>query len=52
MLKKVLLYGGIAFLLFYLVTRPEMAAGVVSGGGGFIVTVFDGLTQFVDALLS
>lgn len=51
LLKKALVIGGVVFLLFYLVTRPETAAGVVGSGGGFITTVLEGLTRFVDALL-
>ena len=52
LVKKVLIVAAVAFLLYYLVSQPETAAGVVGDGGGFIAFVFDGLTRFVDALLS
>ncbi|HEX3732078.1 MAG TPA: hypothetical protein VHU91_04035 [Mycobacteriales bacterium] len=51
MLKKILIWGGVAFLIFYVATRPsDASAGVHSLFGG-LQTVGSGFGDFVSGLL-
>ena len=47
MLKKILTWAGIAFVVYYMVTAPEGAANVVSGGVDWLKTAANSLGQFV-----
>lgn len=48
--KKVLSYGGIGFVAFFLFTRPGDAANAVKGAMGTVFTAADSLVQFVSHL--
>jgi hypothetical protein len=48
--KKVLTYTAIAFVAFYLFTRPAAAADVVKGAMNTVVGAADSLAQFFTAL--
>lgn len=44
--KKVLTWAGIAFVAFYLLSRPADAANVVKGAMNTVVTAADSLASF------
>jgi hypothetical protein len=48
--KKVLQYTGIAFVAFYLFTRPGDAASAVRGAFNTVIGAADSLAQFFSAL--
>jgi hypothetical protein len=48
MLKKVLTWGGIAFVIYYLATSPQGAANVVSGALSWLQTAGNSLSQFLN----
>ncbi|GGM69173.1 hypothetical protein GCM10010106_14130 [Thermopolyspora flexuosa] len=48
--KKVLQYTGIAFVAFYLFTRPGDAASAVRGALDTVLGAADSLAQFFSAL--
>jgi hypothetical protein len=48
--KKVLTYGGIAFVAYYLLARPTDAANAVKGAFDTVVNAADSLAQFVNSL--
>lgn len=48
--KKVLTYGGIAFVAYYLLARPTDAANAVKGAFDTVVNAADSLAQFVNGL--
>ncbi|MDF5756092.1 MULTISPECIES: hypothetical protein [Spongiactinospora] len=48
--KKVLQYTGIAFVAFYLLSRPGDAASAVRGAMNSVFTAADSLAQFVTQL--
>lgn len=48
--KKVLTYGSIGFVAFYLFTRPGDAASAVKGAMDTVYTAADSLAQFVSHL--
>lgn len=48
--KKVLTYGGIAFLAYYLLARPADAANAVKGAFDMVFNAGDSLAQFVNSL--
>ncbi|GAA0834001.1 MULTISPECIES: hypothetical protein [Streptosporangium] len=50
--KKVLTYLGVAFVVFYLFTKPAEAAGAVNGVFDGIVRGADQLALFVTRVLS
>ncbi len=50
MVKKIVSWGLLAFLVFYLVTRPAEAAGVVQSLVGGLKNVGVGLSNFVTGL--
>ena len=52
MVKKVLTWGGIAFLIFYVAYRPQSAAQVFKSIGGNIVDVAQGFGTFLSSLVS
>jgi hypothetical protein len=50
--KKLLTYGAIAFVVFYLVTQPTGAAGVVHGAWNDLGVLGHALSQFVNSLVA
>jgi hypothetical protein len=48
--KKVVTYTAIAFVAFYLLSRPANAADAVKGAMNTVVSAADSLAQFVTAL--
>ena len=52
MVKKVLTWGGIAFLIFFVAYRPQSAAQVFKSIGGGIVDVAQGFGDFFSSLVS
>jgi hypothetical protein len=48
--KKVLTYGGIAFVAYYLFARPADAADAVRGAFDTVFNAADSLAQFVNSL--
>ena len=50
MLKKVLVWGGIAFVLFFVAFKPGAAANVVTGLGNTVVEIFQGVGRFFAGL--
>jgi hypothetical protein len=49
-MKKVLSWGLIGFLVFYVVTQPDQAAGTLRSIGSGLRTVAEGLGNFVSGL--
>lgn len=49
--KKVLKWGGISLLVFYVVTQPQNAAGLVRSIGGGLQGIAVGFGQFVSNLV-
>lgn len=49
-LKKALLWLLIAFLVYYVVTKPQASAGAVSGAVNGIKRLFSALGEFFAAL--
>ncbi|MEV1169465.1 hypothetical protein [Nonomuraea sp. NPDC049784] len=48
--KKILTYGGIAFVAYYLFARPSDAADAVKGAFDTVFNAADSLAQFVNSL--
>lgn len=51
-MKKILKFGGIALLIFYVVTQPKQAAGIVHSIGNGLQTAAVGFGQFITNLTS
>ncbi|MCZ2812397.1 MULTISPECIES: hypothetical protein [unclassified Modestobacter] len=51
MLKKVLTWLAIAFVVFYVIQRPEDAAGIVRSAGGALSDAAGSLSAFVESLV-
>ncbi len=47
MLKKVLTWGAVAFVIYYLATSPQGAAGFVSGILGWLKSAAGALSMFL-----
>lgn len=52
MLKKILTWGGLAFLVFFIAFRPDEASGVVSSLAGGILDVGNGFASFFTNLVT
>ncbi|MBT8224925.1 MAG: hypothetical protein HKP61_11410 [Dactylosporangium sp.] len=52
MVKKVLTWGSIAFLIFFVAYRPQSAANVFRTLGSSIVDVAGGFSEFFASLVS
>jgi hypothetical protein len=52
MVKKVLTWGGLAFLLFFIAFRPEAAAQVFRNLGSNIADIAQGLGDFFTSLVA
>ncbi|MFI7704837.1 hypothetical protein [Nonomuraea sp. NPDC049480] len=50
--KKVITYAAVAFVVFYLFTRPEQAAAAVNGVLGGIMQGADQLAVFFSSVLT
>lgn len=48
--KKILTWGGIAFVAFYLLTSPQDSADLVRGAVGNLGSAADKMSQFVQSL--
>ncbi len=48
MLKKILTWGGIAFVIYYLATSPDGAANVVTGALDWLKTAGNALSTFLN----
>jgi arginine exporter protein ArgO len=48
MLKKVLTWGGIAFVIYYLATSPDGAANVVTGALDWLKSAGNSMSQFLN----
>lgn len=52
MIKKILVWGGVAFLIFFVAFRPDSAANVVKSLGGTIMDVAQGFGDFFSNLVA
>lgn len=52
MMKKVLTWAGIAFVIFFIAFRPGAAADVVKTLGGTAVDILQGVGDFFSSLVS
>jgi hypothetical protein len=52
MVKKVLTWGSIAFLIFFIAYRPESAAAVFKSLGGGLVDIATGVGNFFSSLVA
>ena len=52
MVKKILTWGGIAFLIFFVAFRPESAADVFKSLGGRIMDIAQGFGDFFTSLVA
>jgi len=52
MVKKVLTWGGLAFILFMIAFAPDKAAGVFKAIGGGIMDIAQGLGEFFTSLVA
>jgi hypothetical protein len=50
-MKKVLTWGLVAFLVFYVVTQPDQAADTLQAIGGGLRSVAEGFSNFVSGLV-
>ena len=48
MLKKVLTWGGIAFVIYYLATNPDGAANVVTGALDWLKAAGNSMSTFLN----
>jgi hypothetical protein len=51
-MKKLLTWGAVAFVVFYLVTQPAGAAGVIHGAWHILGSAGHGLSRFVNSVLA
>ena len=52
MVKKVLTWGGLAFILFYIAFAPDQAVAVFKSIGGGIMDIAQGLGEFFTSLVA
>lgn len=52
MIKKALTWLIIAFVIFFIVSRPDAAAAVVKGIGGGLMVAANGFGNFFSSLVS
>jgi hypothetical protein len=50
--RKLLIYGGIAFAVFFIYSSPDGAAGAVQGTLNSLANVGDQFAQFLQTLLT
>lgn len=51
-MKKVLTWGGVAFLIFFVAMRPSAAANVVKSLAGGVMDVLTGFGDFTSNLIA
>ncbi|GHJ50403.1 hypothetical protein Cs7R123_77450 [Catellatospora sp. TT07R-123] len=51
-IKKILTWGGIAFLIFFVAFRPDSAANVVKTLGGTVMDIAQGFGDFFGSLVA
>jgi hypothetical protein len=52
MLRKILVWGGVAFLIFFIAFRPDSAANVVKALGGTMMDIAQGVGDFFSNLVA
>lgn len=52
MVKKILIWGGVAFLIFFIAFRPDSAANTVKALGGAVADIARGGWDFLGYLFS
>ncbi len=52
MVKKILTWGSVAFLIFFVAYRPDAAANVFKSLGGGLVDIAQGFGDFFTGLVS
>jgi hypothetical protein len=52
MLKKIALWGGVAFLIFFIAFRPDSAANVVKALGSTVMDIAQGVGDFFSNLVA
>jgi hypothetical protein len=52
MIKKIMTWGGIAFLIFFVAFRPDSAANVVKALGGTVMDIAQGVGDFFSNLVA
>ncbi|ABP52762.1 hypothetical protein [Salinispora tropica] len=52
LLKKLLFWGFIAFLIYFMAFRPEGAAEMVKAIGGVLMAMAQGLGDFLTSLMT
>jgi hypothetical protein len=52
MLKKVLTWGAVAFLLFFISTKPASAAAIFRSLGNGLVDIANGIGSFFSGLVA
>ena len=52
MLKKVVLWAVVAFLIFFIAFRPDSAANVVKALGGTVMDIAQGVGDFFSNLVA
>ncbi|MEV4481059.1 hypothetical protein AB0K04_15530 [Micromonospora coxensis] len=50
--KKVLLWGGVAFLFYFMAFRPDGAAQMFKAIGAGLMAMFQGLGDFMTSLMT
>ncbi|MGA8114660.1 MAG: hypothetical protein WCA46_13425 [Actinocatenispora sp.] len=51
MIKKILTWGGLAFVIFFIAYKPNSAATVAKTLGGGIVNILTGVGNFFSSLV-
>jgi hypothetical protein len=51
-LKKLLLWGFVAFLIYFIAFRPDGAAQMFKGIGAALMAIFQGLGDFMTGLMT
>ena len=52
MVKKILRWGGLAFLVFFVAYRPQSAANVVTSLGSGLLDIANGFGDFFSQIVS
>ncbi|SBT48534.1 hypothetical protein [Micromonospora auratinigra] len=52
LVKKILTWGFVAFLIYFVAFRPDGAAQVFKGIGAALMAIFQGLGDFMTGLMS
>lgn len=50
MAKRIVTWGGVAFLLFFIALRPDSAADAFASLGGVVADIWDGLVGLIKSL--